>query len=243
MALTFKRSFHYSVSPGGPNPFFHLQALSNARETARASRLSKLPRTVHSPQLQLLEAEASVAPLASSSSSVPSDRPQAAVKTAGAPSSPTPTTPQALPPSKPIASQTIHNQAHPEVLKEIRDIRQEFGQCKASIDHRLALITRQLKDISSKQSRNVFLSVLSLTCLNLIILLAMAPYETRHEEPHFGSSQGEARLNTSQTKLENPIADQLKSEGNHATSDQVVLETPPTSPEIGFLSRWFSRLW
>ncbi|KAL9055322.1 MAG: hypothetical protein Q9162_003629 [Coniocarpon cinnabarinum] len=65
MALMFRRSFHATASRQGQNPFFHLQALSNARETTRASQLSKLPRSAHSTQLELLKSEASVAPLSS----------------------------------------------------------------------------------------------------------------------------------------------------------------------------------
>ena len=69
MSLLLKRSLHTTISRQRPNPFFHLQALSNSRETARAAQLSKLPRVAHSPALQLLEAEASVTPLSTSRAS------------------------------------------------------------------------------------------------------------------------------------------------------------------------------
>lgn len=65
MTTAFRRTFCTTRRLSGPNPVFHLQALSNARETSRASSLSKLPRIAHSPSLQLLESEASLAPLPS----------------------------------------------------------------------------------------------------------------------------------------------------------------------------------
>lgn len=59
--IAVRRAIHTSPSLRASNPFFNLQSLSNARETQYAAKASRLSRIDHSPNLQLLKAEAELA--------------------------------------------------------------------------------------------------------------------------------------------------------------------------------------
>ena len=171
MALVLKRCIHSTSPVQGVSPLFHLQALSNARETARAAQLSRLPRTAHSTQLQLLQAEASVAPLDSDGIKKPvKDATRDPVLPTSEPSMPS------LPSQATGQTPLLTSKARDEgvvvtkqdrtlltnglnggVARELQSIRKELGEWQASVDDRLAMISYDLKRMSSNQGSSGWL--------------------------------------------------------------------------------------